>query len=211
MPTTYPSTSAWGYAPSPLRQPTHPGVRRQFSSPLVQAFVDSFDGDGTAERWYSPDEPHPTADVIVLLSLVLLCTGLSLLVGLTIDASFYERLATPSWAAPGWAFAPVTTVLYAAMGVAAWMVWRTADTVERNAGIGWFAGQFVLSLAWTPIFFGAHAIGTAMLLLVVLFAMIAATVAAFWTVRRSAALMMLPYLGVVGYLTGLNAAIWALN
>src|SRR5688572_10575757 len=39
-------------------------------------------------------------------------------------AAFYAQLARPSWAPPGWLFAPVWSALYALMALSAWLVWR---------------------------------------------------------------------------------------
>jgi benzodiazapine receptor len=38
---------------------------------------------------------------------------------------FYSQLIRPNWAPPSEIFGPVWTFLYATMGIAAWMVWRT--------------------------------------------------------------------------------------
>ena len=38
--------------------------------------------------------------------------------------SFYSQLVQPDWAPPPEVFGPVWTVLYALMGIAAWLVWR---------------------------------------------------------------------------------------
>ncbi|MBC7500815.1 MAG: tryptophan-rich sensory protein, partial [Herminiimonas sp.] len=38
--------------------------------------------------------------------------------------SFYAQIVRPWWAPPASVFGPVWTVLYAMMGVAAWLVWR---------------------------------------------------------------------------------------
>lgn len=40
-------------------------------------------------------------------------------------ASFYAGLSKPSWAPPASVFGPVWSVLYALMGIAAWLVWRS--------------------------------------------------------------------------------------
>ncbi len=53
----------------------------------------------------------------------------------SIDASsFYTQLAQPAWAPPPSVFGPVSTVLYVAMAVAAWLVWRI--DVYRAAPLG---------------------------------------------------------------------------
>ncbi|HVK75735.1 MAG TPA: TspO/MBR family protein [Kofleriaceae bacterium] len=200
----------WSRPPPLDQQPTQRVVRRQLSAPFVQGFVESFEGEA-GETWYCPDEPRPATDVIVLVSLVLMCNGLGLLLGTATDRDFYEQLVVPSWAPASWLFAPMWSGLYTAMAVAAWLVWRTPDGAPRNTAMGWFAGQLVLSFVWTPIFFGAHALGAGLIVLAALFSAVAATTAAFWDVRRVAAVLMLPYLGWIGFATALNAAVWALN
>ena len=39
-------------------------------------------------------------------------------------ASFYGQLVQPGWAPPASVFGPVWTILYALMGIAAWLAWR---------------------------------------------------------------------------------------
>jgi benzodiazapine receptor len=194
--------------PLPPRWMTAPrGLTSPFS---IRGYMRTFE-HADDETYYSPDEPSRAADVIVLLSLIVICNGLGYIVGLTADQAYYEALVKPTWAPTWLVLAPIWTVLYTAMGLGAWMVWRSPDTVTRNTALGWFAGQLVLNLAWTPIFFGAHAQGMALFISVALFSMIAATMSAFFYVRKLAALLLLPYLLAVGYGASLNAAIWALN
>ncbi|MGH9560729.1 MAG: TspO/MBR family protein, partial [Terracidiphilus sp.] len=64
---------------------------------------------------------------------------------------WYAGLRKPSWNPPNWLFAPVWTILYILMGIAAWLVWR-------KVGIGGqamqaFATQLILNIAWSAIFF----------------------------------------------------------
>lgn len=46
-------------------------------------------------------------------------------------SSFYTQLARPDWAPPPNLFGPVWSVLYALMGIAAWLVWRVEGLVPR--------------------------------------------------------------------------------
>ncbi len=198
--TTRPSmVSRWLTAPRGLTSP--------FS---VRGYERTFEQDDD-ETYYSPDEPRRTTDIIVLISLIVICNGLAYIAGMSANPAYYDALAKPTWAPPWQLIVPVWSALYTMMALGAWLVWRSPDTVARNTALGWFAGTLVLNLAWTPIFFGARAHGASLLLIVVLFSMTAATLSAFAYVRKIAAALMLPILAATGYVAAINAAIWALN
>lgn len=76
---------------------------------------------------------------------------------------WYAALRKPAWNPPGWLFGPVWTVLYAMMGVAAWMVWREGGWKVQGRALGLFLLQWLLNALWTPIFFGLHLPGPAFL------------------------------------------------
>lgn len=120
----------------------------------------------------------------------------------------YESLQQPAWAPPSWLFGPVWTALYAMIAVAGWLVWRRTGF---TAATGLYAAQLVANAVWTPLFFGAGAYGWALVDIVVLWLLIAATVALFWRVHRVAAALLIPYLVWVTYAAALNGAIWSLN
>ncbi len=122
--------------------------------------------------------------------------------------STYAALDRPPFAPPSSVFGPVWTVLYVMVAVAGWLACRT---VGWDRSLTAWAVQLVLNAAWTPLFFGADRYGLALVEIVLLLLAVVVTVALFWTRRRVAALLMLPYLGWVGFATALNAAIWRLN
>src|ERR671910_947984 len=66
-------------------------------------------------------------------------------------ASFYAQLSKPSWAPPAWVFAPVWSTLYALMGVAAWLVWRSP--ASKAVALGLFSTQLVANALWSWLFF----------------------------------------------------------
>lgn len=123
---------------------------------------------------------------------------------------WYLDLAKPAWTPPGWLFGPVWTVLYATIGVAAWLVWRRHGFTPSAAWCTW-ATQLTLNGAWSWIFFGLRAPGAALIEIVALAVAIVLTIVQFWRLRPAAGLLLLPYLAWVAFATALNAAIWMLN
>lgn len=125
--------------------------------------------------------------------------------------SFYQALVRPPWAPPGWLFAPVWSVLYLMMGVAAWLVWRARGWRGAGAALGLFLVQLAANALWTWLFFVWHWGAGAMAEIVLLWLMIAATLLAFWRVRPLAGVLLLPYLGWVSFATALTFAVWQRN
>ena len=81
----------------------------------------------------------------------------------------------------------------------------------RRLALHIFTIQLLLNLAWSPIFFGLHQPAIALVTIFVLTLFVAVMILLFWSVRRSAALLMLPYLAWLIFATALNLAIVRLN
>ena len=124
-------------------------------------------------------------------------------------ASFYAQLSKPSWAPPAWVFGPVWSALYVLMGVCAWLVWRSSG--PKRAALGLFGAQLVANALWSWLFFAWHRGAMAVAEVLVLLALVVATVAAFWRTRRIAALLLAPYLLWVGFASVLTWAVWRRN
>lgn len=150
-------------------------------------------------------------DVLGLAAFVVMCFGVSLLGGratLPALAHWYPALAKPTWTPPEWVFGPVWTLLYPTVAVAGWLAWREG---RSRRGTLLYLLQLTLNAAWPWVFFGERRIGWALVCAVVLWGAILGTVVAFWRVSRGAAVLMLPYLGWVGFALALNAALWRMN
>lgn len=124
---------------------------------------------------------------------------------------WYTTLRKPSWNPPAWIFGPVWTALYTVMAVAAWLVWKRGGFAARRGPLALFLTQLVLNAAWTPLFFGLHQPGLAFAEIVCLWLAIAATLAAFRPLSRTAAWLLAPYLAWVTFAAALNFALWRLN
>lgn len=122
---------------------------------------------------------------------------------------WYAAAEKAPWTPPGWMFGSVWLMLYAAMGVAAWFVWRQQNVARRPA-LRIYAALLVLCLVWPLTFFGLYpALGTAALWLALFVigahaATAAVAVLHFGPISRVAGLLMLPYLSWLVFSASLN-------
>jgi tryptophan-rich sensory protein len=125
--------------------------------------------------------------------------------------AWYASLTKPSWTPPGAIFAPVWSVLYVLMGIAAWIVWRLAGFGGAGLALSLFFIQLALNALWSYLFFGRHRPDLAFFDLVALWLVIAVVTVLFWRQDRTAGTLMLPYVVWVGFAGCLNFAIWRAN
>lgn len=124
---------------------------------------------------------------------------------------WYAAADKPPWTPPNWLFGPVWTVLYTAMAVAAWLVWRRWGWQGARGALLLYALQLTLNAIWTPLFFGAEQLWLGLAVIVALDAVVALTVVAFFRRHRLAGALLLPYLVWALYATTLNAGVAYLN
>ena len=97
------------------------------------------------------------------------------------------------------------------MAIAAWLVWRAHGFRRAGAALGLFLLQLAANAIWTWLFFVWHQGFLAFAEIVLLWALIASTVVAFWRLQRFAGLLLLPYLACVTFACALTFATWKLN
>jgi len=151
------------------------------------------------------------SEIVSLIGFVGACFAAASMGTIFRPGEWYERLAKPSWRPPNWLFAPVWTVLYLAIAVSGWLIWRKAGMAGAALPLIIYLLQLVLNAAWTPIFFGLHRLGAAFVEIVLLWASIAATIVFFQPIDALAAWLLVPYLAWVSFAATLNFAIWRLN
>ena len=124
---------------------------------------------------------------------------------------WYASLAKPAWTPPNAVFAPVWTVLYVLMAVAAWLVWRRAGFSRAGTALVLFVVQLCLNALWSYSFFGLERVDIAFVDIVALWVLILVVIVLFWRVDRRAGALMVPYLLWVGFASYLNLELWRLN
>jgi len=95
----------------------------------------------------------------------------------------------------GWESAPLWTVLYGSVGVAAWLVWRRVDVgVERKrAALRIWGWLLLLSGLWPAALFGAQSPEAALAVMAAVLGSMVLTLRAFLQLQRTAALLLAPY------------------
>ncbi len=148
----------------------------------------------------------------IAVAICLLIGFLSSTVTQSSIATWYPSLNKPSFNPPNWIFAPVWSVLYILMGIAAGLVWaRGFHHIWVKTALYHFIFQLLFNALWSIVFFGLQEPFWALLVIFTLLILIILTIKWFKVVHRTAALLMIPYLLWVCFATVLNYKIWALN
>lgn len=148
-------------------------------------------------------------DYFVLGAFVLLVAAAAFFGAQFQPGPWYAGLRKPPLNPPNWLFGPVWSVLYLAIAVSGWLVWRSGP--ESPLPLSLWAGQLVLNGAWSFVFFGLRRPGAALLEILALLVVLFATTASFFRVGRVPGALFLPYTAWVTFAAYLNAGIWHLN
>jgi translocator protein len=131
--------------------------------------------------------------------------------------TWYRVLEKPRWNPPDRVFGPVWTALYGLMGIALVLVrqergtaasnWAASNRAASDRAQALFGLQLALNLAWSFVFFGGRSVRGGLVVILLLWLSIVATIGGFARVRPAAATLLLPYLGWVTFASILNADI----
>jgi tryptophan-rich sensory protein len=129
----------------------------------------------------------------------------------TTDSKAGAFLVVEKRAPPPSIFGPVWTVLYALMGVSAWLVWQVGGFRAAKSTLILFLVQLALNALWSWLFFAWHLGAFAFIDILALWVSIVATLIAFWRIKSLAGALLLPYLLWVSFASALNYSVWQLN
>ncbi len=159
-----------------------------------------------------PTAPSIARRVITCVGFIVLCNGVgfaSAMIGGR--PTLYQHLEQPAFAPPPWLFGPVWTALYTLMGIATYLVWRSAPGRPRTTALVAFGIQLALNAAWTPVFFGLERVGAAFAVILAVWAAVLGMMLTFAKVERRCGLLVAPLLAWVSFAAVLNGAIYVLN
>jgi tryptophan-rich sensory protein len=156
-----------------------------------------------------------TSTVVKVFIGILVCLGIGFIGSIATQSSvdtWFTTLNKPSFNPPSWLFAPVWTLLYIMMGVAAGIVWsRGFHHIWVQTALYHFGFQLVLNAAWSIVFFGYQSPLFALFIIIGLIVLVLLTYKWFKIVNTAAAYLLIPYILWLLFAAALNFEIWRLN
>lgn len=147
-----------------------------------------------------------------LLGGAIFCVVLAVAGGvLTRLTPWYHSLKKPGWKPPDWAFGPIWTTVFACLSLAIALAWEAAGPAQRQDMLLVLGVNGLLNIAWSAIFFVMKNPSLAFYELVVFWLSILLVLALFFSISRSAGLLVLPYIFWVTAAGVLNRQIVRLN
>lgn len=127
-------------------------------------------------------------------------------------SKMYLSLERPPLSPPGWVFPVVWSILYALMGISAFLVYKSdANPSAVKKGLTAYIVQLILNFLWSIIFFRFEAFELALADLVLLLLTVIIMTVFFYRVSKAAAFINIPYILWLLFATYLNIGIIILN
>ena len=142
--------------------------------------------------------------LVLVPGMVLLGFVSSMVSGSGPDNPWFAGLVKPAIYPQPQVFGIVWSVLYALMGLALAVIMSARGAWGRGQAVVAFIVQLLINLAWSPVFFAAHQIAGALVVIGVLDVALIVTIRLFWRVRPLAGALLLPYLAWILFATLLN-------
>lgn len=151
-----------------------------------------------------------------IATFVVICLAvgyLSSMVTQTSITTWYPILKKPVFNPPNWVFAPVWTLLFIFMGIAAGLVWDKLATNSElvKKGLLFFTVQLALNALWSYLFFGLNNLLLAAIEIILLLLILFETYLIFKKIDKNAGLLLVPYIIWVAFASLLTVSIYVLN
>lgn len=122
----------------------------------------------------------------------------------------FEMIAKPPLTPPDAVFPVVWTILFALMGISAYLVYEENPHILSSALVV-YAIQLAVNFVWPLFFFNQQKFLPAFFIIIGLWLLIIVMIKQFYKVNRTAALLQIPYLIWVTFAAYLNFGVYLLN
>jgi translocator protein len=152
---------------------------------------------------------HIILPCVIGIAICLLIAGIEARITAASINTWYHSLNKPFFNPPAWIFAPVWSVLYIMLGIVSGLIWSVRK--KNTALFTCFFIQLLLNFLWSFLFFGAQAIGWALVNIVLLWSTLCLTLYLAWQRFKTVFYWLLPYFIWISFATILNFSLWILN
>jgi len=127
--------------------------------------------------------------------------------------TWYPTLIKPVFNPPNWIFAPVWTLLYIFMGIAAGLIWNEIESKPKEVKVAlqYFIFQLGLNALWSYLFFGLQNLLLASIEVILLLLVLIECYKLFKPIHPTAAKLFIPYIAWVSFASLLTLSIFYLN
>lgn len=127
---------------------------------------------------------------------------------------FFEKYQEPPLLPPSWLFPVVWVILYAVMGVSAYLIYMSKtseNAAENKQAMAVYWSQLAVNFSWSIVFFRFEALWVAVAVVLALLVLIIIMIAKFRKIRPLAAYINIPYLLWVAFASYLTIAVAIIN
>lgn len=126
--------------------------------------------------------------------------------------SFYSEYIRPPLMPPAWLFPVVWAVLYALMGISAYIIWNyKGNEIRKATALKLYFLQFAVNFSWSIIFFRFRLLETAAIIAVLLLVLVVMMVISFKRINNTAAWLNVPYIIWLIFASYLAISVYILN
>ena len=128
--------------------------------------------------------------IFLILNFAALAIG-GIFTGKGVPSEWYAELNKAPWTPPGWVFGFAWTTIMLCFAVYMAYLWPNFD--NKKLLLSLFAFQWVLNVAWNPVFFYFHKITPAFVIILLLTLLIGFFLYVFWPHIKYKSVLLLPY------------------
>ncbi|HNY02678.1 MAG TPA: tryptophan-rich sensory protein [Bacteroidales bacterium] len=129
--------------------------------------------------------------------------------GKGVPSDWYAGLDKAPWTSPGWVFGFAWTTLMICFSLYMAYLWPAVPEARMLVVI--FACQWILNVAWNPVFFYFHRTGAALMVILLLTVVVGYLLVHSWPAMGWKSALLLPYFLWLLVAVSLNGYVWMKN
>ncbi len=126
-----------------------------------------------------------------------------------VPSDWYAGLNKAPWTPPGWVFGFAWTTIMICFSLYMASLWPAAG--DRRMLIGIFVCQWILNVAWNPVFFYLHQVAVGLILITALTLIVGYMLFHYRPLLNARSLLLLPYFAWLLIAASLNGYVWLNN